>query len=303
MTGSALRLARDPQDAGGRTRWTAYADGGGRADGPWGTASLSNPPAAGQEADFDLEVPGLRRRQGVGSALLAAVLAQATELEAASVSVEVPAGGPGEQFLLRRGFAPALALVYLRMNLAASDQGRLRGLAELADRPYHLVFWSGAPPAELADPLAVARSSMTDAPTGQLQRTDFRWDASEVMRVARVVADRGDALHSVAALTLEGMIAGYTEVVVPGGDKEVAQQYDTVVVPEHRGHGLGVLLKANLAIWLRAELPGLRVIETDNAADNHRMQQVNLRLGYHEIRRAAWWNRGILPAPGIVVPA
>jgi GNAT superfamily N-acetyltransferase len=288
-----VRLERVVRDGRGRMRWTAYVDG----DRVVGSASVSARPQRdaddGYEAGFDLEVEWAYRRHGVGTALYEAVLCQATDAGASSVAVEVPTGGPGESFAAQRGFTRALALVYLRLDLDTVDGDVFAELADLGDRPYRLVFWSGAPPDDLVEAMAVARSAMSDAPMGELQRGAQAWDAAEVLRVARVVEDRGDRLHTVAALTEDGVIAGYTEIVVTGRDGPVAQQYDTVVVRDHRGHGLGVLLKARLARWARVELATLRSIETDNAQDNAHMIEVNRRLGYREVRRASWWRRGI----------
>ncbi|MEV7771795.1 GNAT family N-acetyltransferase [Kitasatospora sp. NPDC086791] len=100
-----------------------------------------------------------------------------------------------------------------------------------------------------------------------------------------VVADRGDTLLIVAAVHDDGTMAGYTEIVLPHGASPRAQQYDTAVVPAHRGSGLGLWAKAAMVRRLRAEHPGVAEIETDNAHDNVHMVAVNHALGFRSCRR------------------
>ena len=59
-----------------------------------------------------------------------------------------------------------------------------------------------------------------------------------------------------------------------------ALQDDTLVMPEHRGHRLGLRLKlANLEI-LESEYPGRTAIHTWSAIDNAAMQRTNRTFGY-----------------------
>lgn len=39
-------------------------------------------------------------------------------------------------------------------------------------------------------------------------------------------------------------MAGHTHLVIPGTDQVNAYQWDTLVLPEHRGHRFGLALKA-----------------------------------------------------------
>ena len=68
-------------------------------------------------------------------------------------------------------------------------------------------------------------------------------------------------------------------VCVPELAPEIAAQEDTSVLPAHRGHGLGLLLKLEMAQWLRHERPDVRAVDTWNDATNAPMLAVNERLG------------------------
>ena len=82
-----------------------------------------------------------------------------------------------------------------------------------------------------------------------------------------------------------GELAGHTVVVVDGDRPERAEQHDTSVVGSHRGHRLGLLLKADMVLWLREAEPQLETIDTWNAESNDHMIGVNALLGYRIMGR------------------
>ena len=55
---------------------------------------------------------------------------------------------------------------------------------------------------------------------------------------------------------------------------------DTVVVPAHRGYGLGRALKARMLFELRSAEPQLTEVQTWNAFENEPMLRVNAELGF-----------------------
>ena len=81
-----------------------------------------------------------------------------------------------------------------------------------------------------------------------------------------------------------GAVAGFTEVVVPAQRPTRADQYDTVVVPKHRGYGLGRALKARMLFELRAAEPQLLDVQTWNAAEANAIARVNAELGFRPER-------------------
>jgi hypothetical protein len=75
-------------------------------------------------------------------------------------------------------------------------------------------------------------------------------------------------------------MAAITQIVVHPETPEWAIQAFTAVTRAHRGHRLGLLVKVAMAETLIAAEPGLRWIETWNAASNRYMIAVNEALGY-----------------------
>jgi GNAT superfamily N-acetyltransferase len=62
----------------------------------------------------------------------------------------------------------------------------------------------------------------------------------------------------------------------------IADQEDTAVLAAHRGHGLGIWMKAANLQRLAAARPEIRRVHTSSAADNQHMLRVNHQLGFTE---------------------
>ncbi|MDK9496063.1 GNAT family N-acetyltransferase [Streptomyces katrae] len=258
------------------------------ADGvPFAVAGLRLFTSPGRDhlAELELHVHPAHRRLGAGSRLLSAVVAACRTEGRRSLIVEAPADSPGEAFCERWGFRRALSLDHLLLRFEQLDEEAVL-LAAAAGHPgYRLVSWTGTVPDELADAFAAAKHAMDDMPMGDLDYGTVAWDSERVRAMAKVVSDRGDLLLTTAAVHDDGTVAGYTEIVLPRGASPRAQQYDTAVVPAHRGHGLGLWVKAAMVRRLRADHPEVVEIETDNAEDNVHMLAVNRALGFRSYRR------------------
>ncbi|MFC9337745.1 GNAT family N-acetyltransferase [Streptomyces sp. NPDC057020] len=259
-----------------RLLWLA-ADADGAVVGVAGLRLFTSP---GQQhlAELELHVTPERRRSGVGSHLLATAVRAARDDERRSLVAAAPGEGPTGTFCAARGFRRVLALDHLLLDVADADVAE----AEAEHPGYELVGWTGTVPDELAEAFASAKNAMNDMPMGDMDFGSRTWTADRVRAMAEVLADRGDLLLTTAALEKDakGEMAGYTEIVIRSGETRRALQYDTAVAPAHRGHGLGLWLKAEMVRRLRAEHPGIEEVETDNAQDNTHMIAVNHRLGF-----------------------
>jgi hypothetical protein len=79
-------------------------------------------------------------------------------------------------------------------------------------------------------------------------------------------------------------------LVPPQASRAVTQE-DTLVLREHRGHRLGMLLKlANLQFLERVH-PGHPAIVTFNAEENRPMLSVNEHVGFVPVGYEAVWKR------------
>jgi GNAT superfamily N-acetyltransferase len=132
----------------------------------------------------------------------------------------------------------------------------------------------------------------TDAPSAGLEEPEDTWTAERV--AAEDDRRRADprTLLTVAVEHLPtGRLIGYSALSVPAETERAVGQEDTLVLREHRGHRLGMLLKvANLA-YLHEVLPGHPSVVTFNAEENRHMLQVNEDLGFVPIGYEGAWRK------------
>ncbi|WP_435602432.1 GNAT family N-acetyltransferase [Streptomyces sp. bgisy130] len=229
-----------------------------------------------------LTVHPAHRGRGVGRALWDAARARLAAEGRSSVSTLVERGGAGERFAVGRGAECALPMVeYVQEVAAASAPAASAPAVPAPPDGYRFAAWSGVVPDAHAAAHARAHDAMQDAPAGDLDEQHDPWDPERIRAAARVVLDRGGVLLTVAALAEpDGAVAGYTELVLPTPASVRALQYDTVVVPAHRGRGLGRAVKLRMLEFLRAQWPDVREIMTTVADENAPMRAVNAALGY-----------------------
>lgn len=250
-------------------------------------------------ATVDLH-PG-HRRCGVGSALLAEVERRTREFGRSTVVLEhneparLAGRSPGRAFARRHGYAAAQ--VEERRELALPpDEDRLTAL-EAACLPYaagyRLVGWRDRCPDELVDDRALlARRISTDAPRGELQIEEEQWDGARVRaNEAMLRAQDRTFLAAGAVHEASGRLVAVTEIGIPLGVPELAYQWDTLVLREHRGHRLGTLVKiANLRALATASPPS-RCVATWNATTNAPMIAVNDALGCEVVGTLVEWQK------------
>lgn len=248
-----------------------------RADGtPVGSAflRLDSRRTHAHLAEFELNVHPAERRQGIGTMLLRAVVTGAHEHDVRTIITDADAGSIGDRFLEYHRFALGLTLIYARLDLAERTP-------EIPAVPgYRLVSWEGVVPDELVQTFTDARAGMADAPSGTITAGVDVWDVDRTRYAAQVIEQRGDHLSVVAVLDQKGRMAGFTEVVVPGDGKGDGQLYGTAVLPEHRGRGLALWMKAAQIDQVRRLFPDLAGLLTDTVDTNVAMRRTNDRLGY-----------------------
>ncbi|MFP1628413.1 GNAT family N-acetyltransferase [Streptomyces sp. 5K101] len=230
------------------------------------------------------------RDRGTGAALWAAARAELTGDGRTSVSTVVERGGRGEAFARGLGFENVLPLAWYVQNV--SDALAARPAEPALPGGYACAHWTGVVPDTLADALAEAHDAMRDAPSGDMDLAPRAWDAARVRASARVVEDRGGVILTSAVLHRANgaeTVAAYTELVLRDPADTRALQYDTVVVPAHRGRGLGTAVKRHMMGVVAAACPGVREIGTTVADDNGPMLAVNERLGYRRERTAGYF--------------
>ncbi|MFI5981553.1 GNAT family N-acetyltransferase [Streptomyces sp. NPDC051555] len=267
-----------PSIRGRSVQWAAAGEGG-EID---GAAALLLFTDEGNTHGAYLDVlavrPGARRR-GLGRALWERVRGELLAQGRTSVSSTIEVGTPAQRFAESLGFENVLPMAWHVQEVPA---GPVQAPQDVPG--YRLVSWSGETPDAWSEAAAVAHGAMEDAPMGELDERAPVWTGERVRQAQRLIVDRGGVILSVAALTESGEMAAYTELVLPDPAVTRAVQYDTVVVPTHRGRGLGRLVKRQMVAQAVERYPRVREIVTTVADENAPMLGINESLGYRRER-------------------
>jgi GNAT superfamily N-acetyltransferase len=270
------RLRTTATDYGPRLNWTIHL-----GDELVGTGFAILPEAAENRtmAIAEVRVVPDRRRRGIGTAALKAVLPQLRARGRDRVSAYgVAVGEAGHKWAGELGFETVHATVEQELEIAAVDPARW---SVAAPRGFSAVRWAEAAPDGLLDSFAAARNAIRDAPRGESSFAAPAWTAERVREHEAAVQARGVEQRVVAALhDGTGAIAGLTVLEVQPHDRDMALQQDTAVLAGYRGHGLGRFMKSEMMRWLLADHPDVKRVWTQTAADNVHMIRVNGQLGY-----------------------
>lgn len=256
-------------------------------------------------ADVCVYVPPEHRRLGVGTSLARQIAVDTRQRGRTSWLCLVSGRGydqpddtviPGEAFAARLGLTMRQREVQRHLSLPAPTD-RLDKLSEEAAHKhgdYRLERWVDACPDDYVEAYCALKTAMVDEmPTGEMEIEAERWDAERLRDFEASYLAQDRTRHVYVAIAPNGSIAGHTELVVPKHDPQLVYQWDTLVLPAHRGHRLGLALKvANLA-WVQAEHPERTAVRTWNAESNDPMIAVNEAMGFEPVEYEGSWQGDI----------
>ena len=269
--------------------------------------------------EVDVLVRPDREGRGVDDALLRAALDQAREhsrrvvilssehtgepaaddpdaLLAPTGSGRVSRTDPGAALALRSGFSLEQADRYsvLPLPVGAARLAELRGSAAAVAGPdYRTITWRHRCPDEWVTELARLETRMsTDAPSAGLELRPDPWDVPRLRAAEASIARSGrgrltTAVEHVPTRTL----AGFTMLEYPLENPDAVFQEDTLVVREHRGRRLGMLVKSVDLEHLARARPQARRLQTWNAEENSFMLAINVTLGFRPVGVYGMWQR------------
>jgi GNAT superfamily N-acetyltransferase len=232
--------------------------------------------------------PGLRRR-GLGRQMVAMAARRAYLEGFSTIGVEVVGGTPAIAFFESLGFEREYVETRSVLNLASVDWQSLGEMANGIAPGYRVEYHPGGPTEALIE--AYAEAKLEAQVDDDLDLAPRSSDPQRLRDSLQTLHKRGLKPYIVLAIhEATGVVAGLTEVVVPAQHPERADQYDTIVVRDHRGYGIDRALKARMLFELRAAEPELREVQTWNAHNNESMLKVNAELGYQPDRD--WFEYG-----------
>jgi GNAT superfamily N-acetyltransferase len=233
--------------------------------------------------------PALRRR-GLGRQLVA-VAARRAYLEGfSSIGVEAIGDTPAIPFWEALGFEREYVETRSVLTLSTVDWLGLGEMARGIGSGYRVEFHPGGPPEGLLEAYAQAKlEAQTDE--DDLELAPRSSDPQRLRDSLDTLHRRGLKPFIVLAIhEATGVVAGLTEVVVPAQHPQRADQYDTIVVRDHRGYGIDRAIKARMLFELRSAEPNLLEVQTWNAQHNESMLKVNAELGFQSDRD--WYEYG-----------
>jgi GNAT superfamily N-acetyltransferase/RimJ/RimL family protein N-acetyltransferase len=240
--------------------------------------------------NLSVDVLPSARRRGIGTALLR----HAAERAAANGRSVLASGtfesSAGAAFAAHVGARAGLVEARRVLAVGQIPAGRIAELREQAARAaagYSLVRWDGRTPDEYLARCAEVENAMADAPHDAGEEPEV-WDADRYReQIDDLREKRGRHVYTLAALhDASGEMAAVTAVEADQDNPAWGHQQLTAVIRKHRGHRLGLLVKAAMLDWLATAEPQLERIVTGNAAVNQHMIAINEALGYQLLEPA-----------------
>lgn len=185
----------------------------------------------------------------------------------------------------------ALRLGMTRKNVAVCrairlplDAGRVAALSESITprNGYRIVTWRDRAPEEYLTAVGLLkRQADLDSPDEDYESEVTDYTPERLRHHEQRMHDQGITAMVAMALDADGSPAGYTELVFNRHPQTTLgwQEY-TVVLPGHRGHGLGLSMKLTTHMACASEARHLRLLATWNSHVNPQMIAINAALGY-----------------------
>lgn len=262
------------------------------------------------------EVASEHRGMGIGSELLRIEEAEAralgkTTLQGGATHTQATGGediapptgygtvntaDPGIRFFHKHGYAleqiARMSVITLPLDPEMLVRNRVDAQAK-AGPDYRIITWEGSTPPEWRGDIAWLKQKMsTDEPNAGLEVPEEVWDEARVIKHDQQAAAGGRVmLTSVAEHIPTGKLAGINELSVPADRSRAVAQEDTLVLDEHRGHRLGMLLKVANLQELAARYPDAPLVYTFNAEENRFMLDVNEAVGFVPTAYDGLWKK------------
>lgn len=281
-------------------RWVALAETMEGGQTLVGRASVSLPLEENLETVFvGVSVHPAFRGLGIATRMVEEILVPAIEETGRplrSAWGDVPADGdaddpdlPVHRLARRLGISRKGMAVVRAVELPVA-QGLLDSLQKRADEKlgdYRIELWESEVPAQHLEAYGLLlRQLDLDDPDEDVEHEAADYTPARIREMEQRERDAGTRTLTAVAIAPDGAFAGNS--VVQWQEAEgttIGWQENTLVMPDHRGHRLGLALKVATHRRISALAPHLRSLITYNSHVNPWMIAVNEQLGYRVIGR------------------
>lgn len=201
------------------------------------------------------------------------------------------------RFAERHGFTMASVEISRRRPLPIPDEQLQAWVDESAPHHegYRIETYTEIPEHLLASVCHLGNQLALDAPTG-----DIEFEAEKLTPELRREHDerakrRGINKFETVAVSPEGEAVALTTIAVIADDPGKAHQWITIVSREHRGHRLGLAVKAANLRAVQQAYPDRTSIHTQNNEANEHMVAINEQFGFVPVELCVEFQR-LLPA-------
>jgi mycothiol synthase len=268
------------RDASGKLAGTSFVG--------WNTNEPENRHARWSEVNVLPE----HRRKGVGRALyraaVEACLAQGDDLVFFGQTNDRQPSG--EAFAKAIAATAGLPMKLNQLVIADVDRAKVAEWAALDPKGYRLERADRTVPASLVRPYLDAANAMNDMPKGDLRFADQKFTEEQLRDRESWLKQTGVEWWLIVAIDqASGDGAGFTEVSYDPRVGHVIQQGGTGVTAAHRGHRLGLWMKAVMLERIVRERPAAKFIRTGNANVNKNMLEINTLIGFRHAWSTTLW--------------
>lgn len=198
------------------------------------------------------------------------------------------------RFARGRGFQLEQAERHSQLDLPVDGAklAEFRAEAQARAADYEVVTWVGRTPDEyISDMVELHRRMSIDVPLAGLDFQEEVWTEERVRHDDERTEKASRLPFWAAARHIpSGQLVAYTAVnTVP--EPDYAFQNDTLVHGDHRGHRLGMLVKAANLQELAAQRPAIKRVHTWNAGENSYMLAINVALGFRPVSVEGAWQK------------
>jgi mycothiol synthase len=247
----------------------------------------------------EVQVHPDHRRKGLGTALfrefVQACEGQHPELLFMGMTNDRVAAG--ESFLKGIGSHPGIPMKTNQLVLADGDRAQVAEWAKLDPPGFRHERIDDVVPPELVAAYIQASLGINDMPKGDLKMGVWKLTEEQVRdreNWFKQVGTEWWLLVAVDEATGEG--AGFSDVTYDPKQPWVIWQQGTGVTRAHRGHKLGLWMKAVMLDRILRERSEARFIRTGNANTNAQMLGINTQLGFRVAWQSMLWQLPIADA-------